>query len=104
MWDYFAVLIFKKTTSENLNIMTQEYEMSLHDIPALAMRQLQDYRDANLGTCFADPEFSININTAYHLQNAVTKLRVEDGENVIDYKVGCIGPTTTAQFGMDGPI
>jgi 2-keto-4-pentenoate hydratase len=78
--------------------------MSLHDIPALAVRQLQDYRNANPGTCFADPEFSIDINTAYHLQNAVTKLRVEDGENVIGYKVGCIGPTTTAQFGMDGPI
>lgn len=74
------------------------------EIQALAKRQLQDYRGFNPGTCFADPEFSIDTKTAYHLQDTVTQLRVEDGERVTGYKIGCTGPGTTAQFGMDGPI
>ena len=74
------------------------------EIPALAKRQLQDYRGFNPGTCFADPEFSIDTKTAYHLQDTVTQLRVEDGEGVTGYKIGCTGPGTTAKFGMDGPI
>jgi 2-keto-4-pentenoate hydratase len=76
----------------------------MHDIPALAERQLRDYRNANPGTGFADPEFRIDVNTAYHLQNAVTEMRVGDGESVIGYKVGYTGPRITAKFGMDGPI
>ena len=74
------------------------------EIQALAKRQLQDYRGFNPGTCFADPEFSIETKTAYHLQDTVTQLRVKDGEGVTGYKIGCTGPETTAQFGMDGPI
>ena len=70
----------------------------------LAKRQLRDYRSFNPGTCFADPEFSIDAKTAYYLQDTVTQLRVGYGESVIGYKVGCTGPGTTAQFGMDGPI
>lgn len=77
---------------------------SIHDIPELAIRQLQDYRNVNPGTCFADPDFSLDVETAYHLQDAVTALRLSDGETVIGYKVGCTGPGTTAQFGMNGPI
>jgi 2-keto-4-pentenoate hydratase len=74
------------------------------EIPALAKRQLQDYRRFNPGTCFADPEFSIDTKTAYHLQNTVTQPRVEDGDGVTGYKIGCTGPVTTAQFGIDCPI
>ena len=44
------------------------------------------------------------MSAAYHLQDAVTRLRVEDGESVIGYKVGCTGPGTKAQFGVNGPI
>ena len=52
---------------------------SIHDIPELAIRQLQDYRNVNPGTCFADPDFSLDVETAYHLQDAVTALRLSDG-------------------------
>ena len=60
-----------------------------HDIAKLAAAQLQDYRSNNPGTCFEDPGFSIDIATAYELQDAVTALRVASGERVIGYKVGC---------------
>ena len=74
-----------------------------HDIAKLAAAQIQDYRSNNPGTCFEDPGFSIDIATAYELQDAVTALRVASGERVIGYKVGCTGPGTRAQFGWMVP-
>ena len=46
----------------------------------------------------------MTVAAAYHLQDAVARLRVEAGESVIGYKVGCTGTGTKAQFGIDGPI
>ena len=46
----------------------------------------------------------MTVAAAYHLQGAATRLRVDTGENVIGYKLGCTGPGTKAQFGMNGPI
>jgi len=75
-----------------------------HEIENLAASQLLDYRSNNPGTCFSKLGFNINLTAAYNVQDAVTKLRVESGERVIGYKVGCTGPGTRAQFGMDGPV
>ena len=75
-----------------------------HEIENLAAGQLSDYRSNNPGTCFSNPGFNIDVTAAYDVQDAVTKLRVGSGERVIGYKVGCTGPGTRAQFGMDGPI
>lgn len=70
----------------------------------LADRQWRDYRARTPGTCFADPEFVLDLAQAYDLQHAVAALRIAAGERVIGYKVGCTGPGTVAQFGMEGPI
>lgn len=78
--------------------------ISQQKIKKLANKQLIDYRSQNPGTCFADPDFAIDIASAYELQDAITKIRVETGERIIGYKVGCTGPGTKAQFGMAGPI
>ncbi len=78
--------------------------ISNDDILHLARRQLLDYRANMPGTCFSDKEFQLDVTTAYQLQDAVTVLRIADGEQVIGYKVGCTGPGTTEQFGMNGPI
>ena len=75
-----------------------------HDIGKLAAAQLQDYRSNNPGTCFEDPIFSIDIATAYELQDAVTALRVASGERVIGYKVGCTGPTIRASLGIQESV
>jgi 2-keto-4-pentenoate hydratase len=74
------------------------------DIQQLAVRQVQDYRARTPGTCFADAGFGLDVSEAYAVQDAMTKLRVAEGEHVAGYKVGCTGPGTTAQFGMAGPI
>lgn len=76
----------------------------MHDIPKMAQRQLADYRRRQPGTLFADQDLSLDAATAYHLQDAVTALRIKEGDIVTGYKVGCTGPGTRSQFGMDGPI
>ena len=78
--------------------------LSAHVIKQLAIRQLADYRATNPGTCFSDHNFNISVSSAYALQDTITKIRIESGERVIGYKVGCTGPGTRTQFGMDGPI
>ena len=74
------------------------------DISKIANQQLADYRSSNPGTCFNKDDFSLSINEAYAVQEAVVGLRLEEGETVIGYKVGCTGPGTTKLFGMQGPI
>ena len=73
-------------------------------IDELAVQQLKDYRARNPGTFFAETALAIDVTSAYALQEAVTRLRIAEGERIIGYKVGCTGPRTTAQFGMKGPI
>ena len=70
----------------------------------LAPKQLSDYRNNNPGTCFNDLDFILNMDSAYELQDAVTDLRVAEGEDIIGYKVGCTGSGTTGQLGMIGAI
>lgn len=73
-------------------------------VRALAARQLADYRAGTPGTLFADPARpSLSLEDAYRVQAAVAALRAP-AERVVGYKVGCTGPGTRAQFGLDGPV
>lgn len=73
-------------------------------VHSLALRQLADYRAGTPGTFFADPERPhLSLEDAYRVQGEVAALR-GPAEGVVGYKVGCTGPGTRAQFGLDGPI
>ena len=74
------------------------------EMRALADQQWHDYRAREPGTCFADPGFTLDLAQAYALQDAAAALRVSAGDRVIGYKVGCTGPGTVHQFGMEGPV
>jgi 2-keto-4-pentenoate hydratase len=76
----------------------------VNPLAELADRQWRDYRARQPGTCFADPDFDLSLAAAYELQEAVAKLRIATGDRLIGYKVGCTGPGTVQQFGMEGPI
>ena len=52
------------------------------------------------GTIFSDESFHININEAYAIQDKMVKLRLQKGETIAGYKVGCTGPKITKLFGM----
>jgi len=76
----------------------------MNNLDDLAKQQLEDYRQVNPGTCFAEENFELTIDEAYAIQDAVVGLRLKEGEKVIGYKVGCTGLGTTKLFGMKGPI
>lgn len=73
-------------------------------IDKLARRQLKDYRSLNPGACFSEKGFSLDITNAYAVQDKVANLRIQDGERVVGYKVGCTGTGTIKLFGIKGPI
>ena len=76
----------------------------MRELTELANRQLSDYKNNTPGTWFADPVFDMSIDLSYELQDSVTQLRLDEGDSVAGYKIGCIGKDIKEQFGMDGPI
>ena len=70
----------------------------------IAERQWRDYQAHNPGTYFAEQRDALDLGQAYSLQSAVSRLRIEAGDRVVGYKVGCTGAGTIEQFGMAGPI
>ena len=71
-------------------------------ISEIANRQLTDFRNITPGMCFSEKAFTLKISEAYAVQDALVNLRVNDGDSVIGYKVGCTGPGTTKLFGIQG--
>ncbi|MCR9200094.1 MAG: hypothetical protein NXI04_15775 [Planctomycetaceae bacterium] len=74
--------------------MTQSF-----DLPGAAARQLADYDARQPGRMFGEG-VQLDISDAYQLQAAVAKLRVQRGEHIIGYKVGCTSPTIRTQLGI----
>lgn len=74
------------------------------DIEQLARRQLRDYDRHQPGGLFAGYSIPMTVDDAYALQMAVARLRVQRGEPVAGYKVGCISPVMQAQLGLDRPV
>ncbi len=64
-----------------------------------ARQQLLDYGNRCPGSLFADG-LSLTVEQGYRLQRAVTKLRIDRGDRIVGYKVGCTSPTIRAQLGI----
>ncbi len=50
------------------------------------------------------PPAGLSLEQAYALQGEVARLRVERGERVIGYKIGCTSRAIQDQLGISGPI
>jgi 2-keto-4-pentenoate hydratase len=74
------------------------------DIEELAKRQLSDYDRHRPGGLFAGYSVPMTVDDAYALQLAVARLRVQRGEPVAGYKVGCISLGVQEQLGLDRPV
>ena len=74
------------------------------DIEQLAKRQLNDYDSHQPGGLFAGDSIPMTIGDAYALQFAVARLRIQRGERVAGYKVGCISAVMQAQLELDRPV
>lgn len=47
---------------------------------------------------------ALSISDAYEVQRLIAEQRVEAGERIVGYKVGCTSAAIQAQFGLDEPI
>ena len=56
------------------------------------------------GGLFSGYSIPMTVDDAYALQMAVVRLRVQRGEQVAGYKVGCVSPVMQAQLGLDRPV
>lgn len=65
-----------------------------------AQQQLLDYQNRCPGSLFAEG-LSLSVEQGYQLQHAVTQLRVNRGDRIVGYKVGCTSPTIRAQLGIE---
>ena len=69
-----------------------------------AMRQLADYDERKPGTLFQDCGPLIGINDAYRVQIETARLRMDRGEAVVGYKIGCVSRTVQRQLGVENPV
>ena len=72
---------------------------STSSIQRWASRQLADYDACHPGTIFAEG-IVVDVAQGYELQSAVAQLRLDRGERIIGYKVGCTSPKIRAQLGI----
>jgi 2-keto-4-pentenoate hydratase len=75
----------------------------LVDLQELSQRMLADY-DARTPGRFLGAPLDLTIAQAYALQAEIAWLRVERGEKVIGYKVGCTSSPIQVQLGVKEPI
>ena len=52
-------------------------------IGKIASRQLRDFRNITPGMCFGEEGFSLTVDEAYAVQEAVVNLRGGEGDKVI---------------------
>lgn len=46
----------------------------------------------------------VSIAEAYQIQDLIAKMRIDHGEEVVDFKVGCTSQAIRSQFGLQEPI
>ena len=67
-----------------------------------ANKILEDY-DTNNPSSIFKTKIKLSNNDALLLQSKVTKLRIERGEKVIGYKIGCVSKKTQKKMGFNQP-
>jgi len=73
------------------------------ELKTIAARMLADYDAATPGTIYAEG-FRLEVDDAWRLQTAVTRLREARGENVVGYKIGCVFPGNQKMMGIPHPV
>ena len=74
-------------------------ELNQKKLDLFAIKILEDYDSNNPGTIFKT-KIRLSNNDAQTLQSKVTKLRVDRGEEVIGYKIGCVSKETQKKNGF----
>ncbi len=77
-------------------------ELTKKELDLIASKILHDYDFKNPGTVFKK-KIKLSNDDALLLQLKVTKLRIDRGEKVIGYKIGCIAKETQKKMGFTQP-
>ncbi|MDC0426575.1 hypothetical protein OAM08_01125 [Pelagibacteraceae bacterium] len=77
-------------------------EFTQKQLDLLANKILKDYDDKNPGLIFKN-KIKLSNKDALLVQLKVTKLRINRGEKVIGYKIGCISKETQKKMGFTRP-
>ena len=80
--------------------MSRLEENKLNEI---ADQMLMDYDARTPGTAFADG-LRLELDDAWRLQSAVTRLREQRGEEVVGYKIGCVCENNQRAMGLSHPV
>ena len=73
-----------------------------HQLDFYANKILEDY-DTNNPSSIFKTKINLNNNDALLLQSKVTQLRINRGEQVIGYKIGCVSKETQKKMGFNQP-
>jgi 2-keto-4-pentenoate hydratase len=77
-------------------------DLTLKELDLFAHKILEDYDARDPGTIFKK-KIKLSNNDASLLQSKVTKLRINRGEKVIGYKIGCVARETQKKMGFTQP-
>ena len=72
------------------------------ELELYAIKILEDYDKKNPGTIFKT-KIKLSNNDAMLLQSKVTQLRIDRGEKVVGYKIGCVSKETQKKMGFTQP-
>tara|TARA_B100001093_G_scaffold94126_1_gene86311 strand:+ start:243 stop:1025 length:783 start_codon:yes stop_codon:yes gene_type:complete len=76
--------------------------LSQKELDIFAKRILEDYDAKNPSTIFKE-KIKLSNKDALYIQSNVTKLRLNRGEEVIGYKIGCVLKDTQKKMGFTQP-
>jgi len=78
------------------------HEITQKKLDLFANKILEDYDANNPGTIFKT-NIKLSNEDALLLQSKVTKLRIDRGEKIIGYKIGCVAKETQKKMGFTQP-
>ena len=73
-------------------------------IDLLARKFTQAFYEGGWRGEIEPPVSDLSIAEAYAVQDLVTEMRVQKGEEVVGFKVGCTSEAIRSQFGLNEPI
>lgn len=76
----------------------------MKSIDLLATKFTQAFYEGGWSGELEPPVSHISIAEAYTVQDLVAEMRVQRGEEVVGYKVGCTSEAIRSQFGLNEPI
>ena len=76
----------------------------MRSIELLASKFIQAFYQRGWSGDLQPPVSHISIAEAYTVQDLVTEMRVQRGEEVVGFKVGCTSKAIRSQFGLNEPI